>query len=108
MPGLQAIDQAMSRTAARLTPAVRNRAVEAGWPEHLAARLSMTATPEGTLSIAYDGPREEAEDIEYGTQDRAPRSVLSYFDTVKGKRLVRETTLDSMDEVHERIQGLFS
>lgn len=108
MPGLQAVDAALDRTAARLSPVVRNHAREAGWPADIAARLSMTRTPQGTLSVDYSGDVAEAQDMEYGTPEQAPRSVLTFFDSVKGKQVIKKATLDSMDELHDRIQGLFS
>lgn len=108
MPGIQAVDAALDRTAARLTPVVRNRAVEAGWPESAAARLSMVRTPHGTLALDYEGPRTEAEDLEFGTTTMSPRSVLSMLAGPDARRMTRQTMLDSMDEVHDRLQAMFS
>lgn len=108
MPGLQAVDTALDRTAARLTTFIQKHAAESGWPKEAAAGLQMTRTQHGTLALGFNGLTEEAEDLEYGTQDRAPIPVLTVFDSASGKQMVKKTTLDSMDEIHDRIQGLFS
>jgi hypothetical protein len=108
MPGFQAAEAALDRTAARLTPLVQNRAVEAGWPETAASRLRMVRTEYGTLSLDYSGSQREAEDLEFGTQTEAPRSVLSMLAGADLRRVTKQTMFDSMDEVHDRLQGMFS
>lgn len=107
MPGLQAVDTALDRAAARLTPVVQDRALTTGWPREAAARLSMVRTQHGTLAVNYDGPTDEALDLEYGTTKAAPRSVLTHFDSTKGKTQVRETALDSLDELRDQIAAVW-
>jgi hypothetical protein len=108
MPGFKAMDMALDRAASRLTPLIQGRAVDVGWPEESARRLRMVRTQYGTLSLDYDGPREEAEDLEYGTTTKPPSPVMTFVQGHHGKRLIRNTTLDSMDEIHDRLQRMFS
>lgn len=105
--GLKAVDTALDRVASRMTPVIQNRAVEAGWPENVAARLSMTRS-ENTLAVTYDGDPSEAADLEFGTPDSSPRSILTKLETPAMKQEIRKSMLSSLDEIHDRVQAMFA
>ncbi len=105
--GMKAVDAALDRVASRMTPVIQNRAVEAGWPESVAARLSMVRSPTG-IGVHYSGDPKEAEDLEFGSTTAGPRSVLTSFHTPQMKKQVEEISRDSMDEILDRLRGVFS
>jgi hypothetical protein len=105
--GLRSVDAALDRVASRMTPLVQNRAVEAGWPEETAARLSTVRSPTG-IGVAFSGDSEEAADLEFGTSSSGPKSVLTSFHTPKMKKKIEEISRDSMDEILDRLGRLFS
>lgn len=105
--GLKAVDTALDRVASRMTPVIQNRAVEAGWPEEAAARLSMVRSPTG-IGVHYSGDPKEAEDLEFGSASSGPRSVLSSFHTPQMKEQITKISRDSMDEILDRLRGVFS
>lgn len=104
---LKAVDAALDRVASRMTPIIQNRAVEAGWPEDVAARLSMVRTPTG-IGFHFDGDPEQAMDLEFGSSSSGPRSVISSMHTAQMRGHLRIVSRDSMDEILARIQRVFS
>jgi hypothetical protein len=105
--GLKAVDAALDRVASRMTPVIQNRAVEAGWPEDVASRLSMVRSPTG-IGVHFSGDSTEAEDLEFGSATSGPRSVLTSFHTPAMKQQIEKISRDSMDEIIERIGKVFS
>lgn len=90
-----------------MTPVVQNRAVEAGWPEDVASRLSMVRTPTG-IGFHFDGDPQEAGDLEFGSPSSGPKSVLTSFQTPAMKKQIEQVSRDSMDEILDRLRGVFS
>ena len=67
------------KSALKLTPVLRDQAFRAEWPPELILQLTVKAEDEN-LYISY--PEEfdsRIEDLEYGTQNQAPRPVLRPF-----------------------------
>jgi hypothetical protein len=63
---------------------------------------------DNTLTVAFDGDLAEASDLEFGTPSSGPRSVLIKLETPTMKREIQKTMLNSMDEIHERVQAMFA
>lgn len=106
--GLGPVDSALDRVASRVTPYIRNRALEAGWPEEVAASLSAVRTANG-IGVRVD-PKfaEAAEDLEFGSASSAPRSALSTLHSPKTKKFVQKAARNSADELLERMKRVFS
>lgn len=104
---LKAVDAALDRVASRMTPIMQQRAVEAGWPEDVAARLSMVRTPVG-IGFHFDGDPEVAADLEFGSASSGPRSVISSLSTAKMQGHLKVVSRDSMDELIARMDKVFS
>jgi hypothetical protein len=106
--GLKAVDTALDRVASRMTPVIRNRAIDAGWPEEVASRISMVRTANG-LGVHVDpSVARIAEDLEFGSMSNAPQSVLSTFNSPQMKKQIERTAHNSMDELLDRMRGLFA
>lgn len=74
-----ALDQAGSRTAKKMTAALRRQAFEAGWPRAAGRRLRVEHN-QGEFSIVFPEEAQElVHDYEFGTQDRPPTAVLRKF-----------------------------
>ena len=106
--GMKAVDSALDRAASRMTPVIRNRALEAGWPEDVASRLSMIRTVNGLSVHVDESVREQAEDLEFGSASSAPRSVIASMHSPQMMKKTANITKDSMDELLARIQRVFS
>jgi hypothetical protein len=106
--GMKAVDSALDRVASRMTPVIQNRALDAGWPKDVAASLSMVRRPNGTLGVHVDGDENQAADLEFGSYTSAPRSVLSSFQSPQFRNSVEKTAKNSMDELLDRMRGVFS
>lgn len=90
-----------------MTPLIQNKAVEAGWPEEVAARLSAVKSPAG-IGFHFDGDPQVASDLEFGSPTSGPHSVLTSLHTPEMKKQVEEISRNSMDEILDRLRGLFS
>jgi len=106
--GLKAVESALDRVASRMTPVVQNRALEAGWPEDVVASLSMVRTANGVGVHVASEFRQAATDLEYGSDGNAPQSALSTLYSPKTKKMMGTVALDSMDELVDRMKGMFS
>lgn len=105
---MQAVDVALERVASRMTPIIRSRAIDAGWPEDVASRISMIRNANG---IGVHVPKEiegKAADLEYGSMTNAPQSVFSSLHSPQMKKQVEEIANNSMDELLDRMRGMFS
>ena len=91
-----------------MTPLIRNRAVEAGWPKEVAFRMSMIRTANGLGVHVDESVRQQAEDLEYGSPTSSPRSALAMLHSPQMKKEVASISKNSMDELLERMRGLFS
>lgn len=70
---------ATKNLSAPLTAALRDRAYRAEWPADIVLELSVKAS-DGALYIEYPERLEERiQDLEYGTEETAPRTVLRSF-----------------------------
>lgn len=74
------IDRAMNLVAEDLSVEISNLAVESGWPKRVAAELGVV-NKGGYLTVAPASPamKVEMEDLEFGTADRVPVSVVGNF-----------------------------
>lgn len=106
--GMKAVDSALDRVASRMTPIIRNRALEAGWPEDVVSKISMIRSANGLDVHVDEEAREQVEDLEYGSMTSAPRSVLSTLYSAQTKKQIVDISEDSMDELIERVQRVFS
>jgi hypothetical protein len=104
--GMKAVDAALDRVASRMTPVIQNRAIDAGWPEDVAARLSMIRTANGSLAISAGGD-ERAEDLEFGSPSSAPHSILSATHSSQFRQEMKKAAHNSMDELLDRMRGVF-
>jgi hypothetical protein len=102
-----ALGRSLDRVAARMTPIIRNRALEAGWPEHVASRLSMIRTANGIAPHVDESVRQQAEDLEFGSMSSAPRSALSTLESAKTKQEVARISRDSMDDLINQVRRVF-
>jgi hypothetical protein len=105
--GIPSVDTGLDRVAARITPLIRNRAVEAGWPEEVASRMSMIRTANGLAVHAHPDVRAQAEDLEYGSATSAPRSALAMLHSPKMKQEMKTIAHDSMDELLDQMRRVF-
>ncbi len=72
-------NKALSDAADRLTPELRQLALNAGWPADIALQIDVEFF-EGALYLDY--PEEisgKIEDLEYGTPNSAPNAVIRPF-----------------------------
>lgn len=106
--GMKAVESALDRVASRMTPIVRNRALEAGWPEGVADSLSMVRTANGIGVHVPPAFQQVAADLEYGSASSAPRSALSTLYSPQTKKMMGTVARDSMDELLDRMKGMFS
>lgn len=106
--GLKAVDSALDRVASRMTPVIQNRALEAGWPEEVASRLSMVRTANGIAVHVDDEVADIAADLEFGSSGNAPMSALSTLHSPRTKQFQKRVAHDSMDELLDQIRGLFA
>ncbi len=90
-----------------MTPAIQNRALEAGWPEEVASRMSMIRTANGLGVHVDESVRQQAEDLEFGSATGAPRSALSMLHSPKMKQEMAKIAGNSMDELLDRMRGMF-
>lgn len=102
-----AVEAALDRVASRMTPIIRNRALEAGWPEEVASRMSMIRTANGITPHVDESVRQQAEDLEFGSMTGAPRSVLSTLHSPRMKKRMETIAGDSMEELLDRMRGVF-
>lgn len=107
MERVQAVDAALERVASRMTPMIRNRAIDAGWPEDVANSLSMVRNANGVGVNVGKAARQKAEDLEFGSATSAPRSVFTSFNTPQMKKQVEEIARNSMDELLDQMRGVF-
>lgn len=105
--GMKAVDSALERVASRMTPIIQNRALEAGWPEDVATRLSVVHTVNGLNVHVDEAVRERAEDLEYGSATSAPRSALAMLHSPQMKNQIADIAKNSMDELLDRVQRVF-
>jgi hypothetical protein len=106
--GLKAVESALDRVASRMTPVIQNRALEAGWPDDVAASLSLIRTANG-IGVHVDSAfRQVAADLEYGSASTTPRSALSTMYSPQTKKMMGSLARDSMDELIDRMKGMFS
>lgn len=103
-----AVGSALDRVAERMTPLIQNRAREAGWPESVASKMSMIRTANGIVPTAHESVRQQAEELEYGSTTGAPRSALTMLHSPKMKQQTEKIANDSMDELLDRMRGMFS
>lgn len=76
MPGyrdavMRELNGTMDSIAEDLSPEISNLAVEAGWPNHVAASLAVF-NKDGRLIAEAPGSEAEARDLEFGTKDQPP------------------------------------
>jgi hypothetical protein len=86
-------EKAMTSAVSNIQMAMRNKAISAGWPEHLANSLSLDE--KGKISYPEDY-KQHIEDLEYGTQLQPANSVIRLFSEDKH---ILHTAL--MDMTHE-------
>jgi hypothetical protein len=73
------IKKAADKAASEFTPILKDTAIKAGWPPYIVNEM-VVKEEDGELYIDY--PLEltdKINDIEYGTQNSAPNSVLRLF-----------------------------
>ena len=73
------IKKAADKAASEFTPLLKDTAIKAGWPPYIVNEM-VVKEEDGELYIDY--PPEltnKINDIEYGTQNSAPNSVLRVF-----------------------------
>lgn len=106
--GMKAVDAALDRVASRMTPVIQNRALEAGWPEEVAAKISMVRSANGLSVQVEESVRQAAEDLEFGTMRTAPISALATLQSPQMKKQIQSLSRDSMDELIARMKGAFA
>ena len=104
---MKAIDAALDRVASKMTPIIRNRALEAGWPKEVAGPMSRIGSANGIGVDIDDSVAGVARDLEFGSPTSAPRSVFSSMHSPQMKKQVEQIAGDSMDELLDRIRGVF-
>lgn len=104
---MKAVDAALDRVASRLTPIVRNRALEAGWPKEVAGRISMIRSANGIGVDLDDEVAERAKDLEFGSPTNAPISVFASLHSPQMKKEIERISGDSMDELIDQIRSHF-
>ena len=108
MPKGQAVQAAIHRVADRMTPALRNRALEAGWPEAVAERLSVVHAGAANFRAHYNGDWHEVDELEYGTQQRGPAAVLGpFFNSRDSHEEFRRAADGAVGEIHSEILEVF-
>jgi hypothetical protein len=104
--GLRSVDRSLDRVASRVTPLLRNRAEEAGWPKDVARRLSVVRSDAG-LGVDFEGDPNIAGDLEFGSPSAGPRSALSAFQTPKMKQEIDKISRNSMQDILDSIGRVF-
>lgn len=112
MPDMREHVDAMSgRVAKSITPGLQAAARKAGWPSDLASGLNVGHTS-GVLTPRFTGTDEQfqkVQDLEFGTYEAPPTgAVFAYFNQHATKRMIKDQSLTSMDEVLRKIERLFS
>jgi len=84
----------LSEINATLTQELRNDALAAGWPTNVVESLSITAN--GFSFVVNYGSKYDNEigDLEYGTQDIAPKPVFRLF-IDKHSNIISDNVADS-------------
>ena len=73
------VNDAVSALIDKYTPALKNMASDAGWPQNLVDALEITYV-RGNIIITYpDQLSQEIEDLEYGIPQGIPNSVIRPF-----------------------------
>jgi len=103
----KAVGTALDRVAERMTPVIRNRALEAGWPEEVASKLSMVRTANGIVPKVHESVRQQAEDLEYGSPTAGPRSAFSTLHSTRMQQQMSKIAGNSMDELLDQIREVF-
>jgi hypothetical protein len=84
----------LSEINATLTQELRNDALAAGWPSKIVSSLTVT-TSNFNIVVNYDQEFDvEIGDLEYGTQDSAPRPVFRLF-IDKHSNIISDNVADS-------------
>jgi hypothetical protein len=104
---MRELNGTMDSIAVELTPELSNLAVEAGWPDRVAASLSVV-NRDGGLIAETPGFERQAEDLEFGTAGRPPRSVMANFFLDKEvQRRIQDSTNDQVGAIISRRLGGF-
>jgi hypothetical protein len=103
-----AIEEALGEVAASMTPDLQQAAIEGGWPEDVAQRMSVTYTKAGAFTTHFDGPQRTVDDLEFGTYKDPPKPVINNF--IESHGFASESTRRlrrSMESVGKQIDGMF-
>lgn len=99
-----AVLAALESAAAALTPRIRNHARELGWPEEVADSLTLQVH-DGEIRAAWPSSmNRRVMDLEFGTQERAPRAAIGTFYTRPDyEKHMRTEALNKMTPILRRI-----
>ena len=104
----KALNSTLDRTAEVFTDELQRAAIRGGWPDDVARKLK-AGHVDGLIVPQYEGPQEDIENLEYGSEKEPPRPVLNnFFQNHRIKRKMQGETDKQMKDIVNFAQKLFS